>query len=339
MRGYLYEEDITVAEVLQEAGYVTCMSGKWGLGEPDTPGEPNSQGFDEFYGFLNQRRADHHYPEWLWLNRDRKSLPGNTDGQMGQYAADEFTNYAIDFIERHQNTPFFLYVPFCIPHDNFDLPDFEPFEDKPWKDQEKAYAAMVTHADKRVGQIIEALRINELDEHTIVFVCSDNGAYDRHEGLFDSAKPFSGKKYELTEGGIRIPMIVRWPGSVPVDVSDAIWYFADVLPTLATLAGAEVPKTVDGINILPTLLGNLQPELENRFLYWEFPRPHFRQAGRLGKWKAIKLRPEEPIALYDLSVDLKETKDVAKDHPQIVADFDKQFKASHTESPFIKISK
>jgi len=336
LRGFIWENDVTVAEALKEAGYATGLSGKWGIAEAGTPGTPNFQGFDEFHGILNQRHADLHYPEWIWHNEERYPLPANRGGRLRQYAADQFANHAVDFIGRHKDKPFFLYLAFCIPHDDFNLPSVAPFEDKPWTHQQKAYARMVADGDERVGRVMKALKDHGLEENTIVFLTSDNGSFARYEGVFDSAGDFAGQKYTLNEGGIRVPTIVRWPGHVPAGTTnDAIWHFQDFFPTAAALTGAEVPQhQVTGTNVLPALLGKDQPVLENRFLYWESTEPQFRRSARKGKWKVVQSTMDEPLRLYDLSQDVGEQNDLAEDHPGIVADFAKRMKEAHRPSPF-----
>mgnify|MGYP001484953493 CR=1 FL=1 len=249
----LMEEDITVAEVLKNAGYRTGMIGKWGLGEPNTEGEPNSQGFDEFYGFLNQRRAHSYYPDYVWKNRKKAMLIGNSDGNRKDYTHDIFANEAIEFIDRNQNNPFFLYLPLCIPHSNYELPDLGAYKHQKWDTDAKAYAAMISLMDVTVGRILQKLKESNIDENTIVFFTSDNGAAESTQiwKLFKSNSPLRGVKRDPYEGGIRVPMIVRYPNVIAQgEISDLPWYFADVLPTLAELSGASIPASIDGTSIL-----------------------------------------------------------------------------------------
>ena len=200
----LEAEDITVAELLKGAGYSTGIVGKWGLGEPETTGLPNDQGFDFWFGFLNQRRAHNHYPEFLWLNRQRFEMPGNTDGREQQYAHDQMTGFALHFIcERaaaRDNRPFFLYLPYTVPHSKFQVPDLGIYEDKPWSDNEKAYAAMITRMDGDVGRLLDLLDELKIAGNTIVFFCSDNGAASRYEGVFDSSGPLRGQEARHVRG-------------------------------------------------------------------------------------------------------------------------------------------
>jgi len=328
----LFEEDVTIAEVLKTAGYVTGMTGKWGIGEPNTSGHPNDQGFDEWFGYLNQRRAHSYYPDFIWKNKEKFDLPENRNGKRETYTHDLFAEFALDFVERHQDEPFFLYLPFTIPHDEYEIPDTAPYSDEPWTADEKVHASMITRLDRDIGCLFQLLKDLEIDENTIVFFCSDNGAALRWEGRFDSSGALRGHKRDMYDGGLRTPMIVRWPGKVTASAtSDLTWYFADVLPTLAELAGAQGPKNVDGVSVAPTILGESQ-NLEERVLYWEFFERGFQQAVRLGDWKAVRLVPGEPLELYDLSKDESEANDVAANHPKIIAQVEAYLKTARTPS-------
>ena len=327
--------DVTVAEVLQSAGYTTGMTGKWGLGEPNTTGTPNKQGFDEWFGYLNQRRAHSYYPDYIWLNEARYALPGNTEGKREQYTHDLFTAFALEFIENHAggDKPFFLYLPYTVPHAKYEIPSTGPYSDEEWKPDEKVHAAMVTRMDQHIGRIMASLKNKEIGDDTIVFFCSDDGSTNRWEGRFDSSGILRGRKRDMYEGGIRTPMIVRWPGKVPAGrTSDVPWYFADVLPTLADLTDAPTPANIDGVSVLPTLLGEDQPELLDRPLYWEFFEQGFQQAARRGKWKAIRRKRGEPIELYDLSTDIREQQNIAAEHPNVVRQFDLFLSEARSES-------
>lgn len=329
----LEDKDVTVAEVLQQAGYVTGMTGKWGLGEPGTTGVPQNQGFDEWFGYLNQRRAHSYYPDFIWLGKGRFDLPGNTGGRQQQYTHDLFTGFALNFIRRHRQGPFFLYLPYTVPHAKFQIPDYGPYASKAWTDQEKTYAAMITRMDADIGRVLALLEELDLDEKTIVFFCSDNGAADRYDHLFQSSGPLRGRKRDLTEGGIRTPMVVRWPGNItPGSVNETPWTFADFLPTAAALAGAEVPALIDGLSVVPLLKGMTQPELEERFLYWEFFEDGFKQASRWQHWKAIRSHPGEALELYHLEKDPGETRNVASEHPEIVHAFENYLATARTPS-------
>jgi arylsulfatase A-like enzyme len=224
----LLAEDVTVAEVLKAAGYHTGMTGKWGLGEPNTSGEPNSQGFDEWFGYLNQRRAHTYYPDFIWKNREKYPLPGNTGGKKTQYTHDLCAAFALDFIKRNHAKPFFLYLPYCIPHSKLEIPDLGPYaDDTKFGKAETTYAAMITRMDTDIGKMMALLKALKIDDNTIVFFCSDNGAASRYDGKLNSSGPLRGRKRDMYEGGLRVPMIVRWPGRIKAGtVSGTPWTFA-----------------------------------------------------------------------------------------------------------------
>jgi len=325
----LKPEDVTVAEVLKSAGYTTGITGKWGLGEAGSTGVPNRQGFDEWFGYLNQNMAVYYYLDYLWHNEERFDIPENKDKAEEVYTHDLMADFALDFIRRHQDEPFFLYVPFTIPHFNHEVPDIAPYQDKAWSEQEKIFAAMITRMDKDVGRIVDLLEALNLGKETIVFFCSDNGGI-----MNGTLPPLQGKKGSFKEGGIRTPMIVSWPGKIQAgQVSDAAWYFADVMPTLAELAGTKAPDNIDGISVLPTLFGQEQPELRERFMYWERPKKRLQQAVRWRNWKAFREKPGAKLELYDLAVDPGEKNDVSLAHPAIVKVFEDYLKTARTESP------
>ncbi|UCD27398.1 MAG: arylsulfatase, partial [Planctomycetota bacterium] len=287
------DESITVAEVLKKAGYTTGVTGKWALGGPGTTGEPNQQGFDDWFGYLCQRQAHTYYPQHLWHNKEKIILKGNLDGKRQQYAHDMFTDYALDFIRKSRNKPFFLYIPYTIPHGKYEIPSDEPYSEKPWSEGEKNRAAMITRMDRDVGRILDLLKKMDLDEKTVVFFSSDNGCDKRWEGLFDSCGSFKGFKRDLYEGGIRTPLIARWPGKIkPATISDHVSAFWDFMPTWAELAGVKPPKDIDGISMVPTLLGQFDKQKKHEFLYWEWHHPsakkYAKQAVRMGDWKAVR---------------------------------------------------
>jgi arylsulfatase A-like enzyme len=329
----LAPDDVTVAEVLRQAGYTTGMTGKWGLGEPGSSGVPTRQGFDAWFGYLNQRNAHSYYPPYLWNREEQVILHGNQDGKKEEYTHDLFTEFALDFIQENQHKPFFLYIPYTIPHAKYEIPSTEPYHDKPWKTDEKVHAAMITRMDRDVGRIMGLLKRLDLDHNTMVFFCSDNGAAQRWEGRFDSSGLLRGRKRDLYEGGIRVPMIVRYPGQVPAGRSShAAWYFADVLPTLASIAGAVVPNGIDGMDIAPALLGK-ELDTNDRFLYWEFhENKKLQQAVRWRDWKAVRLDPNEPLELYNLADDERESVDVALQNPSIVRRVEAYLKTARTPS-------
>ncbi|MDZ4848882.1 MAG: arylsulfatase [Pirellulaceae bacterium] len=330
----LEAEDITVAMLLKQAGYATGMTGKWGLGEPETTGIPNKKGFDEWFGYLNQNHAHTYYTDYLWKNTEKVTLEGNLNGQTNQYSHDLFADWTLEFVKKHKDKEFFLYLPWTMPHGKYVVPSLESYADKDWPDDYKVHAAMVTRLDRDLGRLMALLKELHLDEKTIVFFCSDNGGVERRDGVLDSVGPFRGNKGQQTEGGLRVPMIVRWPGKIAAaKVDHSAWYFADVLPTLCELTGVKVTSKIDGVSVLPTLLGKEQSELSTRMLYWEQYSGGFQQAVRWGDWKAHYMATGDKLELYDLSKDPMEEHNVAKQHPDVVQTIREFMMSSHVSSP------
>jgi len=328
----LAADDFTVAAMLKEAGYITGGFGKWGLGNPGTTGTPDKHGFDLFYGYLDQVHAHDYYTDHLFRNIDREELPGNKSGKKEQYTHDVIAAETFRFIRENKDNPFFCYVPWTIPHGKYVVPDQGCYKDEPWGGRQKNYAAMITRMDADLGRLFALLEELGIDEKTIVFFTSDNGPNPPFIETFDSNGPFRGVKRQLYEGGIRMPMIVRWPGQVPAgETSDFVWTFTDFFPTAAALGGIEPPGDLDGMNVLPALRGEKQNAHDH--LYWEFHDP-FHQAVRKGEWKGIRFGTEEPIELYNLAVDRGETTDVAKDHPEIVAAMKSIMNEEHVDSVY-----
>jgi arylsulfatase A-like enzyme len=330
------DEDVTLAEVLRGAGYRTGGFGKWGLGDAESSGVPTKQGFDEFFGYLHQIHAHTYFPEFLWHNERKHALPANANGGRGAYSADLIADRSLDFIRANRDQPFFLYTAFTLPHGRFEVPNDEPYSRRDWPDEEKKFASMVTRLDGQVGRIMALLDELKLDRDTVVFFASDNGGItgEGHDvKRFSSNGPFRGQKTTLYEGGIRIPMIVRWARRVAANAtSDVPWGFWDVLPTLAELAGAGTPGGLDGVSMAPVILGSRAAPRRpagREFFYWEhleFNRQAnalrtetMIQAVRMGDWKAVRPRPGAPLQLYDLARDAGETTDVAAAHPDIVS--------------------
>ena len=329
---YLKKSDVTIAEVLKPAGYRTGAVGKWSLGLHGSEGKPNDQGFDDWFGHLDQDQAHYYYPDHLWDNDRVVLLAGNRGQQKKQYTADLFTERALQFIDQSKSGPFFLYLAYTLPHwsdypkgtpESQIVPSDAPYHDCPWPQVERNYAAMVTRLDRDVGRLLARLKERGLEENTLVFFTSDNGpsAEALHQpSFFQSGGPLRGVKRDLYEGGIRVPMIARWPGKVPAGkVSDQVWAFWDVLPTLAELAGAEPPRGLDGISLAPMLLGQPQTR-QHEYLYWDYghTRGKYLQAVRIGDWKGVRNGVGSPLELYNLKIDLGETRDVAPAHPEVV---------------------
>ena len=310
----LHPEDVTVAEVLKTGGYATGGFGKWGLGNQGKDGAAERQGFDLFFGYYNQWHA-HTYYTHLFRNSVKVEL-------NGRYTHHAIYDETIKFIKANKDRPFFCYCPWTPPHGAYQIPKDEPawamYKDKPWKNNTaKVVAAMDSMMDRQVGEILALLKELKIDDNTIVFFTSDNGAAQRFDGIHNSCGKMTGRKRSMNEGGIRVPMVVRWPGKIkPGQVSDLPWYFPDVMATLAEIGGVsgEVPKDTDGISVVPTLLGKGEQK-KHEFLFWSSGS----HAVRMGKWKGIGGgKGKKPLRLYDLSKDIGEKNDVAEANPEIV---------------------
>jgi len=347
----LLPEDVTVAEVLKATGYRTALIGKWGLGEAGTTGVPNRQGFDYFYGYLNQRHAHNYYPTFLWRNEEQVRLrnvvpdedkegAGNSTNRV-DYSHDLIAEESLNFIERNSAGPFFLYLALTIPHANneaknkgMEVPDPGEFAGRDWPEQERAKAAMITRMDRDVGRLMALLKKLGIEDNTVIFFTSDNGPH-REGGadpdFFDSNGPLKGIKRDLYEGGIRVPMIARWPKRIKTGAkSDQVWTHWDFLPTAAEIAGAKAPDNIDGVSMAPALLGGKRRNRE--FLYWEFHERVFSQAVRMGDWKAVRKAPDSPLELYDLKKDIGEQNDIAVKRPEVVKKIEDYLKTARTES-------
>jgi arylsulfatase A-like enzyme len=345
----------TIAEALKKAGYVTGAFGKWGLGNPGSEGDPIHQGFDRFYGYNCQRNAHTYYPTWLFDDLKKIELDGKT------YAHDLIMDEAVKWISLHHKRPFFCFLPVTIPHAAMHVPEkyaapfrkkFPEFEDKigkygnntPFaKNPAAQFAGMMTALDEGVGRILDTLKDLELDENTIVFLSSDNGPHKEGGHMpdyFNSNGGFRGYKRDLYEGGLRCPLLVRWPGKIkPGSTSDHLSAHWDVLPTFCELAGTKAPVIIDGISFVPTLLGKRQQA--HKYLYWEFFEGGGKRAMRMGHWKAVqnnlnKGGPNAPIELYDLSKDSAERNNLAAKNPEIVFHAKHIFNEAHTPSPIWK---
>ncbi|HEY0863972.1 MAG TPA: arylsulfatase [Lacunisphaera sp.] len=326
--------DFTVAQLLQARGYTTGLAGKWGVAEPGTVGTPGKKGFGTWLGYLNQNHAAYHYPDYLDENDGTRPLPANAGGRPTAYSNDLFADFAVDFVRRNVGTPFFLYLPFTVPHERMEVPDLGAYAAQDWPADAKTYAAMVTRLDTYVGRLLAELERLDLAGNTIIFFTSDNGPVAKpRSALLNSAGGLRGTKGTLYEGGLRVPMIVRWPGHVPAGrVSDTPWMFADFLPTCAELAGAPLPAGLDGRSVWP-LLSNPGRLADPRAFYWEYPRERLHQAVRLGPWKAVRYGMDQPLELYDLSRDPLETTDLAPQYPERVNEIARIMSSSHQPSP------
>jgi arylsulfatase A-like enzyme len=342
----LRPDDMTVARALQNSGYRTALIGKWGLGDvgPAETGLPRKQGFDYFFGYLNQTHAHNHFPDFLWRNEERVSLPNTVTavGKLGGgyatqakvYADDLFADESLKFVRENKDRPFFLYWSMVVPHannertrelkDGAEVPEYGPYAGKDWPNPDKGQAAMITRLDGYVGRMMEELKRLGIAQRTLVIFTSDNGPHNEsnHDlARFHPSGPLSGIKRSLTDGGIRVPCIAWWPGKIAENVtSPHVAYFGDWFATSCELAAAQTPQGLDSISFVPTLLGQESKQTRHEFLYWEFHERGFSQAVLYqGRWKAIRQGAvDSRLALYDLQNDIGEKTDVAAQHPELV---------------------
>ena len=354
-------------KLLQKIGYATAAFGKWGLGPPGSEGDPSKQGFDHFFGYNCQRLDHSDYPDHLWEDGQRVNLPENDHGKRAVYAPELIQRKALDFIARHRDRPFFLYLASPLPHAEMDAPaaylahhrgkygretpfrgvdDGPQFRKGPYASQPEpkaAYAGMIELLDHQVGQVIKLIGDLGLTENTFIVFTSDNGAA-AEGGIsvsdFNSTAGLRGFKRDLYEGGIRVPMIASWPGRIPKGgVSDFVSAFWDFFPTFAELAGAPVPPGLDGVSLVPVLTGR-GAQKPHDYLYWEFHEAGGRMAIRQGDWKGVRydvlLKPDGPLELYNLADDPAETSDVAARFPERAAALDALMRRARTESPIFR---
>jgi hypothetical protein len=354
----LKADDVTVAKALREAGYKTALIGKWGLGDIGAAesGLPRKQGFDDFYGYMNQHHAHNHFPDFLWRNETKEPL-SNVIVPVGEhgagyateaihYADDLFADECLKFVSDNKAKPFFLYWAMVIPHANNErgkilgdgahVPDYGPYKDKDWPNQDKGQAAMISRLDSYVGRMMDQLKALGIADNTLVIFSSDNGPHDesKHDlERFDPNGPYTGIKRSLTDGGIRVPLIAWWPGKVKPGVSDHPGYFPDWFATAAELADAKAPSNLDGLSLVPTLTGEGEQK-EHEFLYWEFHEGGFKQAALYqGRWKGIRSGgPDAVVQLFDQENDVAEVTDVADKHPEIAEKIGAYLKTARTPS-------
>jgi len=331
----------TIAKALKAQGYVTGCYGKWGLGPQGSVGDPLNQGFDQFYGYNCQRNAHNLYPKYLEDDAGIHELTGNKRKRTGtQYAPQLIADRMLEFVRENKGEPFFLYYPTVIPHLALQAPEEALAQYKGrWKEKpytgrsyqphptpKACYATMISFMDRQVGRLMTLLKELGLDDNTVVFFTSDNGtASDQAQvdyEFFNSVGPLRGLKGSVYEGGLRVPLIARWPGRIePGRTSDLLTAHYDVPPTLAAIAGAGWPKTTDGVSFLPTLLGQDDQQRAHEYLFWDFAGYGGQLAVRSGKWKGIKRElvknPDAPLELYDLENDIGEQANVAEQFPEI----------------------
>lgn len=344
----------TLGRVIKDAGYRTAQFGKLEAGIPMAPGKMTDHGWDHWFGFRGTGAAFQFYPLELWKNEERIEFPENRPddvrrpgivGDRGTYSQELFMGELLDFIRANKDGPFFIYFPTQIPHgrspddgDEMQLPDIGPYADREWTHLEKLYAAAITRLDTDVGRILRELKALGIDNNTIILLTSDNGdenSYYKYTDRFHATGPLRGKKRFLYEGGIRVPMIVRWPGRVPAgEMCSLPWAQWDLMATLADLAGAPQPSDTDGISVVPTLMGQTERQVTREYLYWEYQQGK-QQAVRMGRWKAVRVGGTmEPIELYDLSTDPGESRNVADDHPEMIGNIRRIMKDAREGSEF-----
>lgn len=356
--------EATLASVLKQKGYATGAIGKWGLGMFGSSGDPLRHGFDFFFGYNCQRHAHSHYPKYLYRNAQRVDLPGNEVKSGNKHSQDLFEIESLDFIRQHRAEPFFLYLPYIIPHVAVQVPESDLAEyrgklgDDPAYDGKKGYqphaaphagyAAMVSKLDRTVGKIMNLLDELHLTENTLVIFTSDNGPTHNVGGadstFFESAGKLRGLKGSMYEGGLRVPFIASWKGKItPGTICDTRWAFWDILPTLADLAQSPLPEHLDGISFLPTLLGRKQTN-QHECLYWESPGYGGQQAVISGPWKAVRTQLKQQAAqgtlktqLFQLDQDESETHDLATKHPDILSKLESLMKREHAPSPLFPL--
>ena len=322
----------TIGTLMQRAGYRTACIGKWGLGAPNNSGYALKQGFDHFFGYYDQRHAHNYYTDHLWRNDAIVPLDGKT------YSHDLMTKEAMQFIEANKDRPFFLYLPYCIPHTKFQVPELGIYQDKPWTKNQKTQAAMISRMDRDVGAIAAKLRDLGIAENTLIMFTSDHGAHGMGgtKDMFKASGTLRGIKRSMYEGGLRVPLVAYWPGTIEAgSTSDHVSAFWDMMPTLADLAGGTPAAPHDGISFAPTLLGKLADQEQHEYLYWELYEGRANRAIRMGTWKGVipNLYKSQTLQLFDLETDESETTNVATQHPEIVAVLEAKMAEAHVESP------
>ncbi|RKX39060.1 MAG: arylsulfatase [Verrucomicrobia bacterium] len=363
----LPDEELLLPEMLKAAGYISGAFGKWGLGFPGSEGDPLNQGFDVFFGYNCQRLGHHYYPYHLWDNDRKVMLEANAGAAKGTYAPELIHERTLKFIEDNRTRPFFCYVASIIPHAELAAPaeymarfsgrfpepkpykgydEGKEFRTGPYQSQMEprtAFAAMVTLLDDQVGEIVAKTEELGIADRTLIIFTSDNGAHQEggaDPDFFDSNGSYRGHKRDLYEGGIHVPMIAYWPGSIAAgSTSDHISAFWDMVPTFTELAGVPTPGTIDGISMVPTLLGkDKQPA--HKYLYWEFHERDGRMAVRMGKWKGVRYNvlshPDRPMELYDLSMDPAEENNIAAEHPETAAQIRTIMGSARSESEIFR---
>jgi uncharacterized sulfatase len=348
----------TIAHLFRDAGYATALFGKWGLGETGSPGHPNRMGFSTFFGYLNQRHAHNYYPTFLYRDEERVPLRNvaekeDADGAgwartRVEYSHDRIVDEALAWVDGLGAKPFFLYLAVTLPHannearaatgDGQEVPDYGDYAKEQWPNPDKGQAAMIARLDRDVGRLLDRLEARGIAKDTLVLFTSDNGPHQEGGNdpeRFDANGPLRGLKRALYEGGIRVPMIARWPGRVAAGATSShVAYFGDLFATFGQLLGQDPPPGLDSVSLAPTLLGRPAEQGSHPYLYWEFYEQGGRQAVRFDRWKAIREPMKTgPVQLFDLMTDLGETKDLAPVRPDLVARAVRYMDEAHVPDP------
>lgn len=335
-RANLLPQDTTIATVLRTAGYRTCLVNKWHLDGYDPGSAPNHRGFDEFYGWLISTvysNDPYYYPYWRFHGDSLINIKENENDAHTRHNTEISTDDAIAFVNRNKNNPFFLYLAFDAPHEPYNIDDTSWYDENgEWNMTTKRYASLITHMDGQIGRLLNELDRLKLRDKTMIIFASDNGAAVMAPlKELNCNAGFKGRKGQLYEGGIRVPLIVNQPGKVPAQNLRNLVYFPDIMPTLAALTGSEksLPQGINGMNILPLFYGG-KVDTDNRMLYWEFPGKQ--RAGRKGDWKAVTISPKKPLELYNIKEDITESNNLADKYPEILSALDEEMKAQHHPS-------
>lgn len=335
-------DTVTVGKILKSAGYRTATMGKWGMGMFDTTGSPFKNGIDHFYGYNCQRHAHSYFPPYLYDGDKRFEIPENAGGAKKVYAQELIQNDVLRWVGENAAEPFFLFYAATLPHGKFEIDDQGIYADKPWSEQEKNYAAMVTRLDSDIGALVRLLEEKGIAKDTLIVFSGDNGSsFPPQSELgkrFDQAMggKLRGFKRGMYEGALRQASFAWWPGTVPAGrVTDGPWAFWDLLPTFAELGGAEIPQGFkpDGLSLVSFLKGGEAPQRES--FYWELHEggKNSIQAIRFGDWKSVRPKHGGPVELYNLAEDLGETTDLAAKHPELVEKAIAMMNASRTPDP------
>ena len=335
-RMHLLPNDTTLATVLSAAGYRTCLVNKWHLDGFNPEATPLNRGFHEFYGWListAHSNDPYYYPYWRFNNDKLENIKENEGDKRIKHNTDISTDDAIKFIQRNKENPFFLYLAYDAPHEPYNMEETAWYDEEEWDMNTKRYASLVTHMDQAIGRLVTELDRLGLRENTVIIFASDNGAAKQAPlDVLGCKGTLKGMKGTLYEGGIRVPFIVNQPGKVAVQKLDNIVYFPDVMPTLAAIAQAtdKLPTRRNGINLLPLLQGE-SLETDNRMLYWEFPGKQ--RAARKGDWKAVTVKKDAPLELYNIKEDMTESVNLADKYPEIVKELEDEMNGMRIPSP------